>query len=191
MHGRTLDSSTAILRHNEWKKWCCFFLASTAMNCASVCRSVAVSFSFNNMEFHREILRTGLLGFWIFRVLNSTRTERCRERGNPLEKGWTWSYLIFLSRITHGRTLDSSMAIWGTMTERTAFFLIYSYGLHFCVWKKGHELQFQRYGISQRNSAYRSVRVLESLGFQAVQNHKYRKREREGPFENGRMWSYS
>jgi hypothetical protein len=32
---------------------------------------------------------------------------------------------------------------------------------------------------------------LESLGFQAVQNHKYRKREREGPFENGRMWSYS
>jgi hypothetical protein len=77
------------------------------------------------------------------------------------------------------------------MTERTAFFLIYSYGLHFCVWKKGHELQFQRYGISQRNSAYRSVRVLESLGFQAVQNHKYREtereREREGPFENGRM----
>jgi hypothetical protein len=75
------------------------------------------------------------------------------------------------------------------MTERngTAFFLIYSYGLHFSVWKKGHELQFQRYGISQRNSACRSVRVLESLGFLAVKNHKYRHTEREGPFENGRM----
>jgi hypothetical protein len=56
---------------------------------------------------------------------------------------------------------------------------MYSYGLHFCVWKKGHELPFQRYGISQRISAYRYVRVLESLGFQAVKNHKYRERERE------------
>ncbi len=71
------------------------------------------------------------------------------------------------------------------MTERngTAFFLIYSYGLHFSVWEKGHELQFQRYGISQRNSACisacRSVRVLESLGFLAVKNYKYRHRERE------------
>jgi hypothetical protein len=67
------------------------------------------------------------------------------------------------------------------MTERngTAFFRMYSYGLHFCVWKKGHELPFQRYGISQRISAYRYVRVLESLGFQAVKNHKYRERERE------------
>jgi len=55
------------------------------------------------------------------------------------------------------------------------------------VWKKGHELQFQRYGISKRNSACMSVRVLESLGFLAVKNHKYRQREREGPFENGRM----